>query len=230
MDRKSIEETNSGLLTDISGRKNLLVTFGGIQQGIGIPVFEFFNSVSELESDKLFIRDFEQAWYQKGFDEKVRSIDAIADYLETLINSQKYQNVCFLGNSMGAYAAILFGARLNITQVIAFAPQTFINPLKRLWYRDFRWRKQMQKIYANPSKQQEFYDLKKYLSSIHFDTKIHIYYSPNHRLDAIHAKRLEKNPSVNLHAIEKGGHSVVKTVRDRGELGELINDAFHDTK
>lgn len=231
MDRKSIEETKDGLLTDIQGKKNLLVTFGGIQQGIGIPVFEFFNSVKELDCDKVFIRDYHQAWYQKGIDDSITSSHQIENYLKELIEAQSYQKVCFLGNSMGGYAAMLFGMNLEVSVAIAFAPQTFINRRNRLWFRDSRWKKQMADIYKNEHKHSAYFDLKKYFEPHHNKTtQIHLYFSPNHRLDAIHANRLSAIENVTLHAIDEGGHSVVKTVRDRGELTQLIKDAFYVDK
>lgn len=49
MKREEIENTNKGILIDFNGRKNLLVLFGGIHQGLGMPVFEFFNSISDIK-------------------------------------------------------------------------------------------------------------------------------------------------------------------------------------
>ena len=43
MDRAEIENKENGILEDLNGYKNLLISFGGIRQGLGIPVFEFFN-------------------------------------------------------------------------------------------------------------------------------------------------------------------------------------------
>lgn len=69
MEKNKIENTKIGKLEEFNGNKNLLVSFGGIAQGLGMPVFEFFNSISDIPCDKIFLRDFHQAWYQKGVDE-----------------------------------------------------------------------------------------------------------------------------------------------------------------
>ena len=45
MNRIEIENTKTSILSEINNNKQLLVSFGGIQQGLGIPVFEFFNSI-----------------------------------------------------------------------------------------------------------------------------------------------------------------------------------------
>lgn len=58
MEQKQLEE---GVYEDLENRENLLVTFGGVNQGIGIPVFEFMKSTELLKCDKIFFRDFSQA-------------------------------------------------------------------------------------------------------------------------------------------------------------------------
>ena len=227
MNRQEIEKTQKGLLTDFKGYKNLLVSFGGIQQGFGMPVFEFFNSISDIQCDKIYFRDFNQAWYQKGVDSELNHIDKIIEYLEGIINSKKYDKICFLGNSMGGYASILFGSILNVDKVIAFAPQTFINKFNRKLTSDKRWEEQIEKVYVYKDKRKKFFDLKKCLRrKKSFKTQIHIYYSPNHVLDKKHAERLKFKTNIILHPIGEGGHSVVKTIRNQGELKTIIKATF----
>jgi hypothetical protein len=227
MNQEDIELTNKGILTDFKDHKNLLVSFGGIRQGLGMPVFEFFNSISDIECDKLFLRDFNQSWYQKGVDSELNHIDKITKYLEDKINTKQYNRICFLGNSMGGYAAILFGSILNVDTVIAFAPQTFIDRYNRILSFDIRWSKQISQVYTYKNKRKEFFDLKKHLKiNNSYKTQINIYYSQNHKLDKKHAERLRAENNVNLHPIKQGGHSVVKVVRNNGELKSLIKSTF----
>src|SRR5690554_537187 len=108
MKKEEIEEYKNGNLIDLQGNKNLLVSFGGIYQGLGIPVFEFFNSISDIECDKIFLRDFNQAWYHKGVDSNLDDMEKVIEFLRSTIRKNKYDKVCFLGNSMGGYAALLF--------------------------------------------------------------------------------------------------------------------------
>ncbi|WP_179319493.1 hypothetical protein [Winogradskyella helgolandensis] len=227
MNKAEIEKTKKGLLVDFNGHENLLVSFGGIQQGLGMPVFEFFNSISDIPCDKIYFRDFNQAWYQKGVDSELNHINKIIKYLEKKINSNKYSRICFIGNSMGGYASILFGSILNVDTVIAFAPQTFINRVNRILNFDKRWCKQINQVYYYKDNRKEFYDLKKYLNRNNsYKTQINVYYSPNHRLDKKHAERLSTHSNVVLHPIDEGGHSVVKVVRNNGNLKSAIISAF----
>lgn len=227
MTREEIEKTNHGKLTDFKGHKQLLVSFGGIQQALGIPVFEFFNSISDIPCDKIFFRDFHQQWYQKGVDSELNHIDKITDYLKKVIAQNDYNKVCFLGNSMGGYAAILFGSILNIDTVIAFAPQSYIDRFNRFINSDKRWLEQISQVHSYKNKKSKYFDLKKHLSKLKsYKTEIHIYYSPNYSLDKKHAERLKRKKNVILHSIQKGGHSIVVTARDNGILKSAIKASF----
>ena len=227
MQKEKIENTKTGKLEDFNGSKNLLVSFGGIRQGLGMPVFEFFNSISDIHCDKIFLRDFHQAWYQKGVDDELDHIEKIIEYLKYIISQNEYEKVCFLGNSMGGYGAILFGNILEVDRVISFAPQSFINKWNRLISRDRRWAKQIDNIYSFKYKRVEFFDLKHHLKNNPTNkTILDIFYSPKHRLDKKHAERLKKINSVLLHPIQEGGHRVVKIVRNSGQLKDIIKSTF----
>lgn len=228
LDKNSIENSSSGILIELNNNKNLLVSFGGINQGLGIPVFEFFNSLKELECDKIFIRDFNQMWYQNGADKNIDSILELRNFLEEKMVEGKYEKVCFMGNSMGGYGAILFGTMLNVHNIISFAPQTFIDTFNRLISFDYRWKKQMNSIHKNPRKVKSFFDLKVYLNkNDNYNSIISIYYSSKHRLDKIHAERLKNIKGVQLFSFKEGGHSVVKTLRDSGKLNILLKEIFN---
>lgn len=75
IEKEKLENTKSGRLEDFKGNKNLFVSFGSIMQGLGMPVFEFFNSISDITCDKVFLRDFHLAWYQKGVDDELDHIE-----------------------------------------------------------------------------------------------------------------------------------------------------------
>jgi uncharacterized radical SAM superfamily protein len=95
LNRKSIESSNKGILVNKNGSKDLLVSFGGVNQGLGVPVFEFFNSINNLKCDKIFFRDFNQLWYQKGVDEVVNDLILLKDFIKNEIIVNKYRKVVF---------------------------------------------------------------------------------------------------------------------------------------
>lgn len=225
-----IEKLASQILIEKTGSENLLVTFGGINRGLGIPVFEFFNSLKEINCDKIFLRDFKQAWYHNGINEKINNIDYIRKSLQKIIRDNNYTKTCFLGNSMGGYAAILFGSMINVNTIISFSPQTFIDKWNRFLTFDTRWKKQLSYVYTYTNKKIKYFDLKKHLKTVpSFSGSITIYYCPKQRLDKIHAERLKGCAEITLVQINNGGHDVVKILRDTGELKSVITKVFEKT-
>lgn len=224
--QKNMEDDKSPVLMEMGQSKNLLISFGGIMQGIGMPVFEFFNALSAIDCDKMFIRDFNQAWYQKGIDDKIKTIDQMRQYLADLIQEKGYEKVCFMGNSMGGYAAILFGLLLDIDKIIVFSPQTFINPFRRLISLDYRWKEQLKEVYQYDKRAESYYDLKRVLQRTPHKATVSIYYSTTHRLDNLHARRLKGIPGVQLFPINTKSHNIVKGLRDQGTLTQILKEIF----
>ena len=69
-------------------------------------------------------------------------------------------------------------------------------------------------------------DLKYFLQKINYLTEITIFYSVKHRLDKIHSERMKNLKNVKLKPLPEGGHGIVKTMRDSGELFEIIKDSL----
>lgn len=58
---------NSSISADFDREGDtLLVSFGGVAQGIIVPKFEFKRSASGLSAKLLFIRDLSQSWYHSS--------------------------------------------------------------------------------------------------------------------------------------------------------------------
>ena len=202
----------------------LLVIFGGIHQGIGVPQYEFQKSLKIVLSDKLFIKDNKQCWYQKGV-KGYESIACLESFLRSFIEEKKYKKIVFIGNSMGGYISILLGVKLNIDAVIAFSPQSFIGVLKKIWNSDFRWLKQSIKANLSPK---AILDLKNELKSYKSVTKIQIYYGNKHLKDSLHSERLGCLPNMELIPIESKNHNIVRQLRDNNKLIPIIAQKINE--
>jgi hypothetical protein len=214
-------DDNNGFLIEKRDSNHLVVIFGGINQGIGIPVFEFFNILNNKKSDKLFIRDFNQMWYLNGVDSDIFNFSKLKIKLNDKIKD--YDKVSFVGNSMGGYAAILFGVLLNVDEVVAFSPQTFISSFYRFWFLDIRWRKQINRIHK-AKLYSEYYDLKTVLKNhTEYTTSINLHYCSANRLDRIHSTRLKSLRNIHLISYPNGGHGLVKELKKTGELQQILN-------
>lgn len=86
------------------------IAFGGIPQGLGVPVFEFMRALNTAGVSSLFMKDPSQGWYQRPIKGLGDSPTEIANSLSGLL--QKCfpgRRVVAVGNAMGGFAAIAFG-------------------------------------------------------------------------------------------------------------------------
>jgi hypothetical protein len=222
-------DESSSILADTSVESDIvLIAFSGILGGYGgMPVFEFSRVLSRFAVKKIFIRDVSQAWYQNGLPGVGENVDQIADYLQKRISEANGHRVITLGNSMGGYAALLFGWLLQADEAYAFSPQTFIDVKQRLLRLDFRWQREIRKIHRDGRSTRKYMDLVRvFRSQPRASTECHVYYCSESRLDRCHAKRMGCFPNVVLHAHEAGGHMLVKLLRDIGYLDTLLSQTL----
>jgi pimeloyl-ACP methyl ester carboxylesterase len=222
---KTHPNSDSVLLIKEPKSSLIVVAFGGINSQMGMPIFEFFNIMNSIPCTKIFVKDIKQAWYLLGI-EGTYDINSTVNKLSEILESLDYRNkrVVFLGNSSGGYAAILFGLLLKIDKVIAFSPQTFFGPFKNTINRDFRWAKQQFKIYQKQKNPKYFLDLKKLVRKIGFDgVDIEIYYGVNSILDSKHYKNIKKF-AFTFHLYPFGGHQLIKDLKKRGILKQILNN------
>ncbi len=205
---------------------NLYIFFGGISAGLGMPIFEFYNSSKILDQNKIFIRDFSQCWYQNGLPGIGKDIDSIKKYIIARIEEIKPVNIFFVGNSMGGYAAILFATLISRGEVIAFAPQTFISPLLRLKHKDFRWKEQILTTYMKSLFKRKIWNLQSLLEHSKSKLKISVFVSIDNRLDYIHALHIKNITGVNIYEFGRGGHAIVKSLKDEGKLQAIMSGTY----
>lgn len=209
--------------------KSLYIFFGGINARIGMPPFEFYNSAKILDENKIFIRDFSQSWYQSGLKDISNNAQETAKNIEAIVTELQPENICFVGNSMGGFAAIMFSLLTDFGEgkkisVVAFSPQTFISPKLRKLHGDKRWRKQMLKMHIrNLFNRNMILDLDSKLASDRRTKNIQVYIGKDDALDVIHANHIAAHKGVKIHALESGGHNVIKQLRDSNQLHKILS-------
>lgn len=204
----------------VGGSKHLYIVFGGIASNIGMPPFEFYQASKILNETRVFIRDVRQCWYHAGLPGVSTDIITTARFLERLIGRHSPEAVTMVGNSMGGFAALLFSSMIGNTHAVAFAPQTFISPVKRFWRRDSRWRRQIMQTYRAAWYLPGCWDLAKLKPRAGWSADVFV--SKRHELDYVHATNLRGLPGVCIHEYAKGGHNLVKELRDSGELATIL--------
>jgi len=198
-----------------------LVAFGGIRGGLGVPPYEFFRVTEDLHVRRVFVRDLDQVWYQRGIRGLAGTPEAAAAVLRAELGPEP---VVTVGNSAGGFGAIWFGAMLGAVEAHAFAPQTAIDRWHRLRWMDLRWMAEMhgvRRLHPDP----EHLDLRRYLLAHPSSLRIHLHVSAGHGRDMRHARHLEGLPGVAIERYPSGGHRLVTDLRDTGDLAGILRAA-----
>lgn len=227
--REELEQSDAGCAYDFhDDDKTALVVFAGLAVGdgsiAGHPHFEFFNVAAGLPVSKLFIRDLDQVWYQRGVSGLGSSIPEVRDALAVQLD--RFEHVVFLGGSSGGYAALLLGALLGVDRVLAFSPQTFVGRGRRRVHRDRRWSSKIAEMYRSPELSSTYLDLKPVLQNTLAPTRAAIYYGSRNRLDRVHARRVRRIPGVSIHGYDTDSHGVQRRMRNAGLLDEVLREAM----
>jgi len=130
----------SEVLIEDRDSSRTIIAFGGVNGRLGMPPFEWQKITENLDANIVFIRDIEQAWYQRLLGKRYLSrneLSLIDPRLGAIISGRQ---TITLGNSMGGYAAIAFGSLLGANLILGFSPQTFIDPVSRIRHKDWRWK------------------------------------------------------------------------------------------
>ena len=222
-----LSQPDAHVVFDFSPEANtLLVLFGGIAGGVSMPVFEFFRVASSIPSRKAFLRDPRRGWYQLGIPGVGDSAGAVKSLLDEIIDQSGADRVVMAGASAGGFAALLFGAQCAADEVIAFSPQTFVDAQNRSVHDDQRWGEQIAALHAATCGRNATLDLFDVLSNAPPTTRFQLHVSSDDALDLVHARRVASRPGVDVVAHERGGHRLVMTLRDRGQLEPILRAAL----
>lgn len=222
-----IAQPETHVALDLAGdARGLLILFGGIAGGVSMPVFEFFRLTAGMPGKKAFLRDPRRGWYQLGIPGVGPGAADVRRYLDQVIAAAGVDRVVMAGASAGGYAAMLFGTWCGAHEVLAFSPQTFIDPEGRAAANDDRWAPQIADLYANLPADAvlDLLPLLERADAVNPSIAVHV--SSDDPLDLLHAHRLDGLPQVTVTAHERGGHRLVKTLRDRGLLGPMLQRAL----
>jgi hypothetical protein len=223
---EEISEGLSALWEDGSDR--LLICFSGFHtRERPWSLFHFMGLMKKFPVNQLFFRDPHLAWYHKGIPGISGSIDETAAYIGSVIAERKIKKTMALGVSSGGYAALIHGWLLELDEVHAVVPQTYVDVDNRLIDNDFRMDDNTPNLYDGYPVQTEYFELAPlFRRAPNLRTKINVHYCSNHRLDAAHALRMEGVPGVTLHAYEEGGHRLTPRLTRDGTIDRWVENAL----
>ena len=208
----------------------LLVLFGGIAGGVSMPVFEFFRLTSGFPAKKAFLRDPRRGWYQLGIPGVGESPADVLTFLSAAIERAGAERVVMAGASAGGFAALLFGFWCEADEVIAFSPQSFVDAENRRLAGDTRWPEQIDALHLATVGRSVTLDFLDVLPLAPGKTRYQVHVSTDDSLDMLHAQRMANRGGVEIFEHERGGHRLVKTLRDRGLLQPMLLRALSDRR
>jgi hypothetical protein len=201
----------------------MVVVFGGLNRRVGgVPPFEFMRLLGDMAVKRLFVRDPRQAWYHRGLPGVGENLDAVVEHLVARPYGD-YERLVLVGNSAGGYAALLFGSLLEADCVLAFAPQTTVDLDELHALGDRRWDDNLEPLAAHGLLDPRYVDLR---GLTHRDARL--YFDADDPLDRGHAERVLNDGAqrIQAHPCEGGGHDLVRKLRDRGTLSEILRSAL----
>ncbi len=203
-------------VADIARRQSeqLVVAFGGVGHGYGGIKGEFHQSLAKLGSSAVFVRDEACRWYQYGPDE----LQPIVDTIHAVRAEVGARRLVCLGNSMGGFGALLFGAWLGADAILSIVPQTAIEPEVTEALGDTRYWSYQKDIPAYPHG-----DL---LKEAPATGRVVMCWGVNHPLDCVHAERLVGAWDVETITVDCDDHGVAWELRERGQLLPLIEEVL----
>jgi nucleotide-binding universal stress UspA family protein len=191
-----------------TGRATVSFTGIGLQMH-GQPVEEFARTLAEIDDGgtRLFVIDKERTWYERTHEEVVRVLSPlVADH----------DDVCFIGNSMGGFGAMLFAGVLpRVRATIAFVPQFSVTPRITLG-NETRFERFTSRIEAFALDH-----------ALHFGVgtaKHHLVFGGE--ADAWHIAQFEERlkPQDEMLVMGSSGHNAAAILRKNGLLAPLLRD------
>ncbi|EDZ61509.1 protein containing putative poly-gamma-glutamate capsule biosynthesis domain [Sulfurimonas gotlandica GD1] len=123
MINKNIYNNENCLFIEEPSSDKLIIIFSGVNANS----FTGYKLFSDYKTNKLFIRDHRKNWYN-GFIEKFsKDADDLLSIIKKITDNFIPENITMFGSSMGGYAAILFGLKLDVGYIVAFGPQIMLD-------------------------------------------------------------------------------------------------------
>ncbi len=190
----------------------LVVAFGGLQQKLGGIRSEFYRSLERLDCAALFVTDPGRRWYQ--YEPAV--IAGLLDEIRQAAARCGARRLVCIGNSMGGFGALLFGARLGADAILGFAPQTAIDPAITDALGDRRWTEYQAMIPAYP-----FGDLAKEPPAA---GRAIICRGEDFPLDIAHSGHLAAVWPLEVITVPEARHDAAARLREAGQLIPLLEE------
>ncbi|WP_275228387.1 hypothetical protein [Novosphingobium album (ex Liu et al. 2023)] len=149
----------------------LVISFGFVSWN-ELPAFDFVGRTRKFEKamgrpiNRILVRDPANFWYLYGVPGLGHDVDAVTSALRGMIARLRPTSVSTVGQSMGGYAALMFGALLEVEQILSFGPLSYFRSDRARRDGDTRWLATMEKLDRLPPVGPRYDDLPALLASV----------------------------------------------------------------
>jgi hypothetical protein len=208
------EVTREAQVVRRDGAAAVIFVFCDTARMLGMPLPAVHRWLGRLPASVVYLRDFRRGFCLDGIrslgDTRIATVEALRD----LASSLGARRIFCIGNSSGAYAALLFGIELYAEATLALAALINLSP-------DFNnqntawWRKILPETSV---------DLRQAYAAADHPPRTLIVHSRDNRDDLRHAECLGGSPGVALYPVEGyAGHNLVVELVRRDEFTKLLD-------
>jgi hypothetical protein len=235
LDNALVESSDASFLVDtVHSGEPLVISFGFVNWSQR-PDFDFYGRLKKLDTtigrstNRILVRDVNNSWYHRKIPGLGRHVDEVADSLRQIIQFIQPSQVITIGQSMGGYAAIMFGALLQVERILSFGPLSFVCPQQAITYHDRRWLSVMLDLEQNPPPVR-YPDLPSLCKQKGEKPELHIFFgtkpdegaTESVNLDVLHAMRYQPLENCHLHPYPDAAHTVVQHLIDTEQINDLL--------
>lgn len=196
-----------------------LVSVGGLNQRMGMPVHEFVGVTKSLDvpHNRLFVRDSTRLWYQKGLEGITDNFWDTGQFLGRLLDALGAGQRSAIGSSAGGFACLGWTNSARFDRVLTFSPQSAIGPTAKV--KDQRWLKFIWKSWLLSDRCLDVAP-----ASFHSNARsIRVVYPRLLAADRFQAERIQEHGALTLDGRDSADHSVVREIKKSGELIDMLS-------
>jgi len=240
LDNTAVEAEQGDLLIDawVPGAP-LLISFAYV--GWDKPSdFYLYGRSKKLEGmtgrpiNRIMLRDRNNHWYLRGVTGVADSAEQLAERLRALIAAVTPSEVWCIGESMGGYAAILYGILLDADRIVSFGALSSFSPQFAERYHDMRWHRSMAEL--PPSSSTLTTDLPELARAHGYAKPLHLVLgtsagvnAPNAvNLDVMHGQRFADLPGVRYHYYPEAEHAVTHWLSENQQFDAILMHCLFD--
>lgn len=191
----------------------LVVSLSGVGKQRNImPPFEFVKMASQKgRNHVLFASDITRSWMNNS-----EFVLALTREITALKERENIRKIIAIGNSMGAFAAIVLARLVPVDRVVAFGPQFSVSPKtlpeeRRWWY----FQSQIERF--------EFEDI----GELRTDIPYYIFHG-DAKEEEPHWRRFPKGPNIHHYIFKAQDHNLARALKREGALRPIMRFSIND--